>query len=93
MTDSSYLRMGLVSPEHRHLYQENAIFRSAVDALAQMLPFMVNGLAEQAQKEEKSLERLKEEAMRTAVAHFTVTPEKVVQNFPLHPMNPNRVDL
>jgi hypothetical protein len=36
---------GLVGPEHVVLYRQNAVFRSGIDTLAQLLVPMVDGLA------------------------------------------------
>jgi hypothetical protein len=46
--DYSWLREGLVGLRHRDLYLHNAEFHSQIDALNQMLPLMVDGLALQA---------------------------------------------
>lgn len=53
MTDTSSRRrqrltMGLCGEDHAELYRSNMTFKGCVDALAGMLPFMIDGLAAQA---------------------------------------------
>jgi hypothetical protein len=48
--DYEWLREGLVGLRHRELYLHNAEFHAQIDALNQMLPLMIDGLALQAEK-------------------------------------------
>lgn len=66
MTDTRQRRLtlGLVGDDHADLYQTSPTFRMAIDTLAGFLPFMVNGLAAQADKEDTSRAAVAEQLMR-----------------------------
>jgi hypothetical protein len=66
------LRRGLVG-SHRLEYQTNASFRATIDMLAKLLPFWVDGLAEQANKEDIAMKQMVAELMHTPVAPLPIT--------------------
>ncbi len=56
----SFIRDALVTRQHEGLYAMNADFRAAIDALAWMLPLMVNGLADDAESKEAQRRKMRD---------------------------------
>jgi hypothetical protein len=66
---------GLVGEQHRHLWQTNATFRAAVLALADMLPYWVDGLAAHAENVNADMDRMRRELMTPTSQTFLPPPE------------------
>jgi hypothetical protein len=54
----------LVYQQHQRLYMNNAWFRQAVDTLASMLPYWIDGIADEADRNAERMERAVESLMR-----------------------------
>lgn len=53
---------GLVGDEHADRYRKSIVFKSVVDTLAAYLPFMVDGLAAEADRQDERFARMIEAA-------------------------------
>ena len=67
------------TPEHTHLYHTSPSFHAAIDALATMLPPMVNGLAIEAARQDK---QIMERIVRINQGTDPWVPVEVVASFP-----------
>lgn len=78
--DYTWLIEGLVGLRHRDLYLHNAEFHAQIDALNQMLPLMIDGLAKRAEEiGDRQEEEIKKLMTSAGPRVFLGSPENVLR--------------